>query len=76
MTRKKDILLTTEIADSSVHSLLRRIEKGENVTASERLDVIQNILAFSPRDWSVDEELWALYQVALNEVGDNKKRKE
>ncbi|TSC79057.1 MAG: hypothetical protein G01um101429_564 [Parcubacteria group bacterium Gr01-1014_29] len=71
MARKKDILFTTEISDSKSLSLLKRIAKKEGVSTDERLDVIQSILAFSPRDWSTDEELWMLYQVALNKTGDD-----
>lgn len=71
MARKKDVIFTTEISCGKVHTLLKRIAKGEQVSVDERLDIIQSILAFSPRDWSTDEELWMLYQVALNKVGDD-----
>lgn len=71
MARKKEVIFTTEISDSKAFVLLKRIAKGERVSADERLDVIQSILAFSPRDWSTDEELWVLYQVALNKAGDD-----
>ncbi|MEK7603832.1 MAG: hypothetical protein AAB461_01795 [Patescibacteria group bacterium] len=63
----KGIVFTSEIAESKADRLLRRITNGERVTAEERLDIITDILAFSPRDWSTDAELWLLYRVALND---------
>lgn len=63
----KSMIFTSEIAEGKADKLLRKIANGEQVTAEERLDVITDILAFSPRDWSTDSELWLLYRVALND---------
>lgn len=65
------VIFTTEISGGKAFALLKRLAKGEQVSADERLDVIQSILAFSPRDWSTDEELWMLYQVAVNRAGED-----
>ena len=71
MAQRKDVILTTEISSGKAFALLKNIAKGNHVFADERLDVIQDILAFSPRDWSTDEELWLLYQVVFNKAGEN-----
>jgi len=63
----KGVIFTTEISESKAARLLKKIKDGKKVSNTERLDVIKDILAFSPRDWSDDEELWLLYQVAMND---------
>lgn len=63
----KRMIFTSGIAESKANKLLRKIAIGEQVTAEERLNVITDILAFSPRDWSTDPELWLLYRVAFND---------
>lgn len=66
MTRK-EIIFTSEISESKVTRLLKKIKDGKKVSAMERLNVVKDILAFSPRDWSDDEELWLLYRVVMND---------
>ena len=66
-----DIVLTSNIATVNAKNLLSRIEQGKKVTAEERLEVIQNIFAFSPRDWSTDKELLLLYRVATLDPSEN-----
>ena len=61
-------IVTTAISVEGGMKLLQKIEKGESVSDSQRLKVIQDILAFSPRDWSDDDDLWLLWQVALNGI--------
>ena len=50
--------------------LIEKIKAGEKVTNANRFKVIKNILACSSRDWSTDDELWLIYQIALNDKGD------
>lgn len=72
-TPRNTAIFTTAISMSKSARLLKRIRDGKKVTAKERLDVIQDILAFSPRDWSTDEELWLLYRVAMNNGSEDEK---
>ena len=51
MAGKKGLIVSTEISDNEAEKLLRRVAQGEQVTTEERLKVMQDILAFSPRDW-------------------------
>lgn len=67
MAKNTGIALTSSISESKAQRLLKKIKEGKKVSAQERLDVITDILAFSPRDWSTDEELWLLYRVAFND---------
>jgi hypothetical protein len=62
------MVLSTDFSNKSAISLLDRIDKGEQITSKERLDVIQEIIALSPRDWSDDPELWMLYQLAMKKA--------
>lgn len=64
------LVFTSQISAAQAEQLLDRVAKGEPVTAEERLAVIKSLVAFSPRDWAADPELWLLYRVALNEKGD------
>ena len=63
---EKPAIFTSAISGNKVQVLLEKIKRGEQVSCEERLKVIQDILAFSPRDWSDDPELWLLYRAALN----------
>lgn len=65
--KQKGTIFTTAISESKAAHLLRDIKEGKPVSAKRRLDVIKDILAFSPRDWSTDEELWLLYRIAFND---------
>ncbi|OGI90359.1 hypothetical protein A3B01_02300 [Candidatus Nomurabacteria bacterium RIFCSPLOWO2_01_FULL_41_52b] len=67
MAKNTGIVLTSSISESKAQRLLRKIKEGKKVSARERLDVITDILAFSPRDWSTDKELWLLYRIAFND---------
>jgi len=64
------ILFPYQISLGEAEKILARLSGGEKISIEERLEIIREILTFSPRDWSTDNELWILYQIVMNESGE------
>lgn len=58
--------ITNEVAQREFAALIEKIDTGETVTDTERLEVVKNIIAFSERDWTQDRQEWALFMVAFH----------
>ena len=67
---KRKVFLASSLGEGAAATLLWRIKAGESVTAAERLGAIKTLMATSPRDWSADNELWTLWQLACYETSD------
>jgi hypothetical protein len=62
------ILFTSCLRDEVISKMYARLQRGEEVPDSERINAIQDILAYSAKDWGEDPELQAIYDIAFGKM--------
>lgn len=62
---KVHIVEAMQFSDKNSLEVFDKVASGEQIAAFDRVNAIQNLLAFSSRDWGEPKELWDIWEAAF-----------